>query len=490
MSEPPHSSESEELPAAVAETHTGIVFFAGNRAYKLKKPVKFDFLDFSTPEKRRDALTQELQLNRRISPEVYLDLVELVGSDEKAIEYMLLMKRLPRERSLEVLAVSGEELSDCILAIARKLAKFHSAAITSDEVSSVATQPALTANWLANLSETARFAPQLLDGNALEHVRSLALRYISGRAALFDDRIVRGCIRDGHGDLLAADIFCMQDSPVILDCIEFDDRLRWGDVISDIAFLAMDLERLDRQDLAEMLFARYHEFSGETAPESLKDHYIALRALIRSKVASIRWMQGDADSGETACKLLKICEEHLVRARVRLVLVGGTPGTGKSTLAAALSERLGWPALRSDIVRKQLAGMSPDESGKASFGEGIYTAEWNRKTYSSLLAQSRKLLEMGESVILDASWARIDDRLQARRLGAEVAAEVLELVCQCTPEIAMARIRERQTSGRDPSDADVEVAKEMRFDEWPEAIRIDTSDTLASSLEIATGSVS
>ena len=306
-------------------------------------------------------------------------------------------------------------------------------------------------------------------------------RYLDGRAALFAERQAAGCIRDGHGDLLAADVFCLPDGPRVLDCIEFDDQLRYGDVLLDVAFLAMDLEDLGHRDLAAQFLHDYEEFSGHPHPRSLTDHYIAYRAQVRSKVNLLRWAQGDADAVQAARRQAALCLRHLEAAAVRLVLVGGLPGTGKSTLSAALGDRYGWTVLRSDILRKELAGRAWTDVSRADFGEGLYGAEPTRWTYDRLLRRARTALERGESVVLDASWASGQQRAAARALAAAVGADVVELRCDAPSAVAAARTAQRAAAGTDPSDADAEVARRMAqtFDPWPQATDVDTDRPLA-----------
>lgn len=475
------TSDKASAAAAVAETHCGVVFFTSDYAYKFKKPVRFEFVDFSTPAKRKVALLRELELNRRISPEAYVDVVDLVGTDGTSVDHMLVMNRMPAQRSLAHLVSSGADVEDCISAIARRIAEFHASAETSAEISSVAAPEALVANWQVNLGEISRLA--VLGPDMFEEIGELMSRYLLGRAPLFESRIKGGRIRDGHGDLLAADIFCVEPAPVILDCIEFDDRLRWGDVISDIAFLVMDLERLGRPELSGPLLEKYHKFSGETAPASLIHHYIALRALVRSKVACMRFKQGDAASRDEAVKLLEMCAEHLRLTQVSLLIVGGRPGTGKSTLASALSERLGWPVLKSDVVRKNLAGVGLGEDSASEVGKGIYAEPWNRRTYEAMIDQAKVLASLGEPVILDASWSRAADRELVRAAAKEVHADIIEVECRCSEDVALERISARRAEGTDPSDADERVAKAMKFESWPESVVIETDGDVNSAAE-------
>ena len=278
---------------------------------------------------------RELQLNRRFSPDVYLGLEEVVDDDGSVVDYAVLMRRMPAERRLATLVREHRDASDCIRQVAHVIAACHAGATTSQEISSVATPEALLDLWDRNLRELAPYVPRPLDTGMVTSVEELAHRYLAGRTTLLAERIAAGRIVDGHGDLLAEDIFCLDDGPRVLDGLEFDDRLRWGDVVYDTAFFAMDLDRLGRLDLALAFLDRYWELSAETHPPSLEHHYIAYRALVRAKVSCLR---GSAADDVEARAYLALCHRHLLQGRVRLVVVGGLPGTGKSTLAEALGE--------------------------------------------------------------------------------------------------------------------------------------------------------
>jgi aminoglycoside phosphotransferase family enzyme/predicted kinase len=457
----------------IVETHVSSIVFDGARVHKRKKPVRLAFVDLSTPERRGEMCRREVELNRRFSPDVYLGVEDVVDAAGRVVDHAVLMRRMPDARRLATLVREHRDVSPCLRAVARAIAAYHAGAATNDEISSVGTPDALHDLWERNLREIAPYVPSVLDPSMVARVGELGRRYLDGRTALLAERIARGRIVDGHGDLLAEDIFCLNDGPRILDGLEFDDRLRWGDVLYDVGFLAMDLERLGRLDLALAFLDWYWEFSAETHPPSLEHHYVAYRALVRSKISCLR---GRADDQVEAHAYLVQCQRHLLDARVHLVLIGGLPGTGKSTLAAALGDRLGWPVLRSDETRKELVGLDPRQRASAPYGEGLYTLTMTEATYSALFARARPLLERGESVILDASFSRAPWRTTAATLATETCSELTELRCLVPADVAAARLHQRTVTGADASDAGAGIAAAMvhDFDSWPTATSVGT----------------
>jgi uncharacterized protein len=482
--------DREMRGAGLAETHCSIVVFAGDRAYKLKKPVKFAFLDFSTRAAREAACRREVKLNRRIAPDVYLGVADVVGPEGAVCDHLVVMRRMPEERRLATLVEQGAPLMDHLRRIARTIAAFHARAETSPAIGLAATRDAVLANWEQSFGEMRPFYGSVLDRPAAMRVEVLVRRYLAGRQPLFDERIAHGFVRDGHGDLKSEDIFCLDDYPRILDCVEFDDRLRHGDVLADVAFLAMDLERLGVPTLAERFLGWYEEFSGTRSPASLSHHYIAYRAHIRAKVACLRRAQG-GDGSEDPAKLLELTRRHLEAGVVSLVLVGGLPGTGKSTLAAAVGRAKGWAVLRSDEIRKQQGALAATDPGLAPWERGLYTPARTRATYKEVLRRARTALERGESVILDASWNDPQWRLAAARVAAETSSDLVALECQAPTPVANARLAARKQGG-DASDATAETHARMAriFAAWPWAATIDTTGepraSLASALEAIT----
>ena len=249
--------------------------------------------------------------------------------------------------------------------------------------------------WIDNLRETDQFRGRYLDACAHAEVERLAMRYLDGRGPLFAARAAAGLVRDGHGDLIADDIFCLPDGPRVLDCLEFDDRLRYVDVLDDVAFLAMDLERIGAPELARRFLDWYAEFSQTPTVASLEHHYIAYRAFVRAKVACLAADQGVDHAASRAVMLTDLALRHLRSGAVTLLVVGGMPGAGKTTLCTALAQRLGWTLLRSDQVRHELFDANAADR---------YSATATAATYAELLRRGRAALSLGASVILDATW--------------------------------------------------------------------------------------
>lgn len=472
--------------AAVRETHSAVVILLGDRAYKVKKPVDLGFLDFTSLAQREQVCHREVELNRRLSPDVYLGVYDVHDPDGTVIEHLVVMRRMPESRRLSELLRTGADLRADLHRIAGLVASFHHDAERREDLCVAGTVDALSARWSDNLDVLRAAAVRILDPAQVDAAERLSRDYLAGRRALFDKRLEQGRVLDGHGDLLAEDIFCLDDGPRILDCLEFDDALRYVDGIDDAGFLAMDLEHLGHRDAADAFIGDYLLLSGDDPPRSLIDHYIGYRAGVRAKVACIRADQGDQAAAEDARKFLALAVEHLSAATVRLILVGGAPGTGKSTLANALAEARGMSVIASDVVRKELAGVDPHTSMAAAFGRGIYDAEHTRRTYAEMFRRARIELEGGTSVVLDATWSDLDARADAAELARSTSSRLSAFETRLDPASAATRIERRMAAGTDESDADTAVATAIRgvFAPWPDAIAVDTSGQPGTALAV------
>ncbi|AEA26991.1 gluconate kinase [Pseudonocardia dioxanivorans CB1190] len=469
--------------AQVHETHVGIVLLVGDRAYKVKKPVRTSFCDFSTSALRRVAIERELRLNRRLAPDVYLGTARLDGAG--CAEPVLVMRRMPDDRRLSRLVSDGCDVTDHLRRLARMLAALHARSERSASITADASADALLERWRANLAGMEALRGNALDPGLLDGAGRLAARFLAGRRPLFVRRAAEGRVVDGHGDLLADDVFCLDDGPRALDCLDFDDSLRHVDGLDDAAFLAMDLERLGADAAARYFLHAYAGFAADPAPDTLVHHYVAYRAGVRATVAAVRHLQQpDVGADADAARLLTLTMAHLRAGAPRLVLVGGLPGTGKSTLAAGLADRTGAVLVSSDRVRKELAGMAPSTSAAAPFGSGLYAPEHTGATYRELLTRAAALLSLGESVVLDASWTCARRRTEAAAVADDRAAELVQVRCVAPSDVAAARIRARHGSA---SDATPAVAAQMAatVDAWPDALEVDTTAPAARCVDMA-----
>lgn len=480
-SAPTAESGAASAAAEIHETHTGIVALVGDRAYKVKKPVVTDFLDFSSVERREQVCAREVQLNQRLAADSYLGVAHLSNPQGGPPEPVIVMRRYPDARRLTSIVVSGEPVVEQLSAIAETVVRFHREAERSDDIDTAAKVPAITRRWHDNLTELRRHSDSVVFAQSLAEVARLSDQFIDGRTALFADRIANRRIVDGHGDLLTGDIFCMPEGPAILDCLEFDDGLRHVDCTDDAAFLAMDLEFLGRKDLADYFIAEYQRISGDVAPTALVDFYIAYRAVVRAKTDCIRVEQGDQGAADDARSHLDIALDHLRRGTVRLVVVGGGPGTGKTTLAHALAEQLSARVISTDDVRRELQEQGLVTGDAGVLNEGLYSRDNVAAVYDAVLQKAGQALAEGRSVILDGTWRDPAVRQRARDIAAEHHCPTTELACTVPLDEAKERITQRQVTN---SDATPQIAEGLADGgaDWSDAHLINTRRPLADSV--------
>ncbi len=456
-------------------THISHLFFAGDYVYKVKKPLDLGFLDFSSLEKRRAAGLSEIELNRRIAPDIYLDLVAVHRDAQGRLSFFaptrvqevtVVMRRLPAERSLSRLTETGQARPEMMKSLSRLIAHFHKRAATSDEISRYGSFEVVKANWDENFEQTEPFIGRTIPREGWESCKREIERYMRAFADLFAERIAGGWIRDCHGDLQAADIFidAATGASHVLDCIEFDVRYRYSDTLADIAFLSMDLKHRGARDLADAFLDAYYESSDDEPLTSLLRFYECYRAYVRGKVRSlmIDQMEPSYEEKEAAAsearRFFSLAVAKSLCLRPRLILVAGLMGSGKTTLADALGERGGVRVIHSDVTRKRLAGLAPETARIVPFGKDIYSSEWTERTYQALLDEARRELARGNSLILDATWAKAKQRAAARAAAAE--REAMFAIVECTaPENIL---QQRLAGERVVTDGRLEIFEAQR----------------------------
>ncbi len=470
-----------EKPAEIdlVQTHISAIFFSGEHVYKVKKPVNFGFLDFTTLEKRRYYCQQEVDLNRRLAKEVYLGVVEVrfhqgrvsIGEGPgEVVEYAVKMKRLPQDCMMDQWLAKGAITPEVVDRIAAKLANFHAQAATGLEISKFGNVHAIRGNVEENFSQTEKYVGSALTPGLYGEIIKANRRFLACHLPLFNKRIADGKIRDCHGDLHLQHI-CLGEEIVIFDCIEFNQRFRYSDVAADIAFLLMDLDYHQQPLLSAQLASHYLRVSQDWPLHLLLDFYKSYRAYVRAKVTSFRLDDPNLSSEAKSSTLEEARHYYLLSHfyarrmnRLMLVVIGGWIGTGKSTIARALAEALGWEWLRTDVLRKELAQVSLLEHRFEEFRQGIYSPEFSQKTYGTLFERARNTLESGKSVILDASFKKQADRRTARDLAGNTHADFLFIECQCSDEEIRKRLAQRDREKSEPSDGRWELLAEQKKD--------------------------
>ncbi len=467
------------------DTHASWVFLAGTWAYKVKKPVKLGFLDYSTIALRRAACREEVRINRELAGDLYEGVCAVVRSDRglalgdeddpRAIEYLVRMRRFDRSRTLQGLVDRGALQEREIHEVARTLARFHECAPTVR-----AAEPAqVLARWQRNLDEL----EALVDPVAwrLHLVRGFAHAFLVAHVESLNARLREGRVRDCHGDLRCEHVL-LEEGVRIVDRIEFDPSMRALDVGADLAFLAMDLEANERPGAARRLIDSYRAQGGDPGSEELLAFHAAYWALVRAKVAVIA--AGDSDDGarlEEAGRLRALAERLRWRARGRIALiVCGPAASGKSTLAAVLASRSGLGVIASDEVRKGLAGIASSERARPEH----YSPAFTRRTYATVGERAAERLRRGEGVILDATCRTPAQRATLLHAVEESAQNVLLVHCRIDLATALARAQARMRNPTRVSDATPEIV-ERQYGEFEPPTELAPERVLALDGELA-----
>jgi hypothetical protein len=463
------------------ETHVSYLFFTGEFAYKIKKPVDYGFLDFTTLEKRRHFCQREVELNSRLSPDIYLGVVEVRMSNGSytiegagtTVEYAVKMRQLPADRAVNRLLERDALTESDVRLIARRISEFHANARGGPDVTRLGDIHAVRENIAENFKQTERYVGDTISQSQYDDLMAYSDAFMECHADLFERRAAEGRIRDGHGDLHTANVFLDGDVHVI-DCIEFSDRFRCGDVAEDIAFFAMDLDHYGRSDLSEAFVDEYVKTSGDFGVRGMLDFYKCYRAYVRGKVTSFRLdderlpeaAREKARSESRSYFRLAHSYADALLPRPVAVMVAGLSGSGKSTVARRLAQHWGVEHVSSDLTRKALAGVGATERHHVGVNQGIYSPEFTRRTVHAMLDRAREELSHGRSVVLDSTFRRRSDRATVARMARHAGAATLYVECVASEDETMRRLTRRETGAEaTESDGRREIYFRQR-DDW------------------------
>ncbi|HZN27335.1 MAG TPA: AAA family ATPase [Burkholderiales bacterium] len=463
----PHPAENVEM----LETHISWVFLAGAYAYKIKKPVDLGFVDFTTLEKRRHFCEDELRLNRRLAPQIYVDMVEIRGSPEglhiggpgPVAEYALRMHRFPQEALATRMLADGRLTRELVERLGRRLARFHADLVPAPPDLPYATTAAILREACQNFDQIAAMLPEPHLDHVLVSIRDWTEREFILRYSEFHERREAGMTRECHGDLHLRNIVELDGELVPFDCIEFNAALRWTDVMNEVAFLFMDLLDCGADALAWRFLNAYLEANGVYSGLSVLRFYVVYRAMVRAKVHLIRACQGNLDRAE-ASRLRSAYQSYLALAQrcttlgqPAILLMHGFCASGKSTMALSLAQELGGLRLRSDVERKRLHGLSPLAQSHSTVSSGLYGQDATQATYARLAQAARIVVTSGYTAIVDASFLRRAHRAALRDLATSMGVPIA-LIDVSTPQALLrTRIMARVARANDPSEASLAV---------------------------------
>lgn len=466
----PHPLESVEI----IETHISWLILAGDYVYKIKKPVDFGFLDYSTLSRRHHFCKEELRLNRRTAPTLYLEVVAVdqdgrfTEHTDNAVEWAVKMRRFKQGMLFDRLLDTHSLTETAIRTFARRIAEFHQNIDVRSSADSPYGHPEqIAAPMRENVVQIRDFLGENCPTPQLEAIANWTEEELKRLQTRLETRRDNGHIRECHGDLHLGNVVLIDDVPTAFDGIEFNDNLNHIDTISEIAFLTMDLKHRRQQPLAHAFVDEYLQHSGDYTGICLLQLYEVYRAMVRAKVTAIRYQQTGAQTAlKEAVAYLDLAETLSRRQRPFLAITGGLSGSGKSTVAARLAQETGAIRLRSDVERKRLFGFQPDQSSDSGVASGIYTQEASQRTYETLAMLAESILAAGgPPVIVDATFLNGATRRPFSALADSHAVPFIELITDAPPDVLRERILSRSRRGNDASEADLAVL-ERQLEQW------------------------
>lgn len=488
------------------QTHASWIFLTDTYAYKIKKPVDFGFLNFSTIDRRRFYCNEEIRLNRRLCPDIYEGVVDVVQTMDGAafhgkgpvIDYAVKMKRLPSENMMDKLINQNAVSIANINNIVKTIADFHLAATTSPIIAAFGDIDKIQFNWKENIDQMIGFENKTLPASDREFIRDWIYTFTVNNSKVFSKRILNGFIKECDGDIHLENICLIGNKVYIYDCIEFNERFRNCDTASDIAFFLMDLDYHNRHDLAEEALSTYQKLSGDNDISDILIFYMIYRAFVRGKVESFRLLENELDPNEQvkitekAIKYFRLARGYIERQTLKktLFITCGLMGSGKTTLAEQLAFELGISCFSSDKIRKIIAGIDFTTQNKSSFREGLYTEERSAETYNELLRLAEIEIKANHSVVIDACFTKSYSRLLFAELSKNYSIPFVILNVSCSDNDIKRRLNERVYNEKSVSDGRLELLgfQESEFTPPSETegiiITINTSDPRHNLLNI------
>jgi aminoglycoside phosphotransferase family enzyme/predicted kinase len=471
-----HPAKNIEL----IETHISWVILSGAYAYKIKKPVNFGFLDFSTLEKRKKYCEQELELNRRLAADIYLDVVAITGSTDEprisgsgtAFEYAVRMLQFPQSAQLDNMLASNSLKLKHMDAIARMVADFHQSTNIANDSMAFGDKHAVYQPIEENFRQIEEHPGSTECSDDLEKLEQWSKAEFIQWTTVFEQRKSNGLIRQCHGDMHLRNLLWLNNKPMAFDCIEFNAKLSWIDVISDIAFLIMDLQHRQQHKLASRFLNRYLELTGDYAGLSVLPFYLCYRAMVRAKVNALRMEQKSLTLEEKKKTIdefksyIELAIRFTQRPAAKLIIMSGMSASGKSTLSQQLLDKLGAIRIRSDIERKRLFGIVSTDNTADKVGNnintGIYSTEASKLTYEKLITLTSMSIKAGYSVVVDAAFLKYKQRKPFQKLAEHLDVPYKIIQVSAPAEILRQRIMQRKN---DISDADLTVL-EHQLNHW------------------------
>lgn len=416
----PHVYPYQPYGVKLIQTHISYIFLTGSYVFKVKKPVDLGFLDFTTLDKRYLYCKEEIRLNRRLSPEIYMDVVEIkkdgdqfnIGGSGELIEVAVKMRELPQEKTLARLLEKGQVTEDMIDDLARVMADFHQGAESSPRISEFGEVERVFFGIEENFKQTEKYIGITLSHEKYHALKEYSYKFLEGNTDLFQKRIEDGKIRDCHGDFHCENVYFV-DKIYVLDCIEFNERFRYIDTACDMAFLIMDLDYRGYSEFSNRLLNTYLQFTGDYGLVSVLNFYKIYRAYVRGKVGSFKLdMEGPSEKQRAAIKreakkYFDLAYQYVKKKEGPFLLTTtGVMGSGKTYVSQRLASRIDAVIIHSDAMRKKLACLSPTEHRYEPYGKGIYSEAFTRKVYDQLLKEAKDILNSGKPVILDGSFSK------------------------------------------------------------------------------------